>query len=92
MHWKNSQFFLLYVDQFFGGGYKKLVLHFVVNDLTCAQKSVDLRMVKEILLGVEAKTTMEIINTNKGGPYGSEVLPGKLFDMWVVLYSVILNF
>ena len=91
MQW-NSRFFLLSIDQFFPRGYKKLALHFVVNDLTCAQKSVDLRMVKEILLGVEAKTTMEIINTNKGGPYGSEVLPGKHCDMWAVLYSITLNF
>ena len=78
-----------YIDRFFPvqddesgsgqTGYRKLALHFVINDLSSAQESVDKRMVDEIKAGIEAlnaKDTHMIINANKGGPYGSEVLPG----------------
>ena len=69
-----------YVDHFFDASrYNKLALHFTINDLSCAQQSVDDRMVREIQAGMKAlenKNVFDIINANAGGPYGSEVLPG----------------
>jgi hypothetical protein len=82
-----------YVDTFFPAGddddgssscpYNKLALHFTVNDLRCAQDSVDLRMVDEIKAGVaalEQADALAIINANAGGPYGSDVLEGVQRD------------
>jgi len=68
-----------YVDEFFQQGYNKLALHFQINDLTCAQKSVDSRMVGEMKVGVLAHASnnpLRVVYANAGGPYGSEVLPG----------------
>lgn len=68
-----------YIDEFFPAGYNKLALHFTINDLMCAQQSVDSRMVGEMKVGVEAmqsKDVRKVIYANAGGPYGSEVLPG----------------
>jgi hypothetical protein len=68
-----------YVDQFFPKDYNKLVLHFTINDLSCAQHSVDARMAKEMKDGIDAlngKDTFRVIYANAGGPYGSEVLAG----------------
>ena len=74
-----------YVDQFFSSSeqqqpsYHKLALHFTINDLTCAQQSVDARMIREIQTGIQAlqsEHVVPIIYANAGGPYGSEVLPG----------------
>jgi hypothetical protein len=75
-----------YIDHFFGstagngkGNYNKLALHFTINDLSCAQTSVDTRMVREIKTGITAidnQDVFDIIYANAGGPYGSEVLPG----------------
>ncbi len=69
-----------YVDQFFPSQrYRKLALHFTINDLSCAQQSVDARMIREIQTGMQALATehvVPIIYANAGGPYGSEVLPG----------------
>jgi hypothetical protein len=68
-----------YVDEFFSEGYNKLALHFIINDLSCAQESVDSRMIGEMKIGVEAvaaNDTLQVIYSNAGGPYGSEVLPG----------------
>jgi hypothetical protein len=78
-----------YVDHFFGSTdaangndnckYNKLALHFTINDLSCAQTSVDARMVREIQTGITAidnQDVFDIIYANAGGPYGSEVLPG----------------
>jgi hypothetical protein len=67
-----------YIDEFFPIGYNKLALHFTINDLTCAQESVDRRMKEEIKMGVaafQADDVLRIIDANAGGPYGSEVLP-----------------
>lgn len=72
-----------YVDSFFPKGYRKLALHFTINDLSYAQQSVDNRMVKEIEVGQEALESgdaFQIIYANAGGPYGSEVLPGVQTD------------
>lgn len=68
-----------YVDKFFPKEYKKLALHFTINDLSHAQESVDSRMVGEIKEGIKAiksESVKEVIYANAGGPYGSEVLPG----------------
>jgi hypothetical protein len=67
-----------YIDEFFPIGYNKLALHFTINDLSCAQESVDRRMEEEIRMGVAAiheDDVLRIIDANAGGPYGSEVLP-----------------
>eukprot|EP00928_Gymnodinium_smaydae_P083200 TRINITY_DN66455_c0_g1_i1.p1 TRINITY_DN66455_c0_g1~~TRINITY_DN66455_c0_g1_i1.p1 ORF type:complete len:442 (-),score=63.48 TRINITY_DN66455_c0_g1_i1:98-1423(-) len=72
-----------YIDSFFPDGYSKLALHFTINDLSCAQQSVDERMVGEIKRGIEALNSadaFEVIYANAGGPYGSEVLPGVQAD------------
>lgn len=84
-----------YVDHFFDASkYNKLALHFTVNDLGCAQKSVDTRMVQEIWDGADAVTSkdaFEIIYANAGGPYGSKVLPGVQRDSDNVWESQVLT-
>lgn len=76
-----------YVDIVFPSTYRKLVLHFKINDLTEAQASVDRRMVHEIKIGTKAIEAnpenkeepidiQKVIFANEGGPYGSEVLHG----------------
>ena len=73
-----------YVDSFFPSSkYNKLALHFTISDLSCAESSVDTRMVKEIRDGIRAIEVLdvnEIIKANAGGPYGSEVLKGIQCD------------
>lgn len=74
-----------YVDHFFpsSSNYNKLALHFTINDLACAQQSVDRRMIHEIQAGAKAVETgdaFSIVYTNEGGPYGSKVLPGVQKD------------
>lgn len=68
-----------YVDHFFDcSKYNKLALHFTINDLECAQESVDRRMIQEIQVGakaIKAQNAFEIVYANAGGPYGSKVLP-----------------
>lgn len=85
-----------YVDHFFGENkkYKKLALHFTINDLTCAQKSVDRRMIDEMQLGakaIESGDVFDIVYTNQGGPYGSKVLEGVQRDSDKVWESQILS-
>lgn len=63
--------------------YRKLALHFTINDLQHAKDSVDRRMKEEIQAGIEALKhgdVFAIINANAGGPYGSEVLEGVQAD------------
>ena len=71
-----------YVDRFFPSDkYNKLALHFTINDLQFAEKSVDRRMVDEIEAGIKAlPDVFNVIEANKGGPYGSEVLAGVQKD------------
>jgi len=81
-----------YIDEFFPADkYRKLVLRFTINDIRCAEKSVDVRMVKEMTSGgavmkqdVEGAEgsidVRQLIRTNLGGPYGSEVLLGVQQD------------
>jgi hypothetical protein len=63
-----------YVDHLLPN-YNKLALRFQVNALDLAKKSVDERMTSEIRAGMKARTVRDIIYTNQGGPYGSQVLP-----------------
>ncbi|KAL7548994.1 hypothetical protein ACHAWF_012262 [Thalassiosira exigua] len=82
-----------YIDRFFGSAecgtkeetskYNKLALHFTINDLEYAKKSVDERMIREMQLGRKALATedvLEVIYSNQGGPYGSDVLEGVQSD------------
>jgi hypothetical protein len=67
-----------YVNAMFPS-YRKLALHFVVNDLELAKQSVDRRMTQEMRLGAAAisssnRDIFEIVKVNQGGPYGSRVL------------------
>lgn len=84
-----------YIDSFFDDSkYNKLALHFTVNDLEHAKKSVDDRMVREIELGREALATedvVEVIYANMGGPYGSEVLEGVQADSDRVWRDVVMR-
>ena len=85
-----------YVDHFFGENkkYNKLALHFTINDLTCAQQSVDRRMIDEILLGADAIKSgdiFDVVYTNQGGPYGSKVLAGVQKDSDKVWESEVLS-
>lgn len=67
------------MDQFFpaASGYRKLVVHFTINDLTFAERSVDSRMAKEMADGAAALLDSNVaatIEANAGGPYGSAAL------------------
>lgn len=72
-----------YIDHFFPPSYNKLALHLTINDLSHAKKSVDERMVREMRMGKEALESGDVVNviySNQGGPYGSEVLDGVQAD------------
>lgn len=74
-----------YIDHFFGDSdYKKLVIHFTINDIRFAERSVDTRMQEEMKRGSYAldktSTVRDIIACNAGGPYGSAVLKGVQAD------------
>lgn len=62
-----------YIDMFFPNEeYNKLVLHFEINDLGCAEESVDKRMVREMEDGVKVLLQSSSISSdstsdNKGG-------------------------
>eukprot|EP00656_Telonema_subtile_P007001 TRINITY_DN13269_c0_g1_i1.p1 TRINITY_DN13269_c0_g1~~TRINITY_DN13269_c0_g1_i1.p1 ORF type:complete len:144 (+),score=39.01 TRINITY_DN13269_c0_g1_i1:51-434(+) len=59
--------------------YRKLAIHFTIDDIAFAEKSVDSRMSSEMRSGVEALKTgdlEQVVNVNAGGPYGSAVLKG----------------
>lgn len=81
-----------YVDQFFPEDkYRKLVVHFTINDIAFAEKSVDVRMTKEMADGRAAEKTgdaMTMICANAGGPYGSSVLKGVQADSDKVWESI----
>jgi hypothetical protein len=68
-----------YINHFFPSStnYRKLALHFTINDLEYACTSVDQRMQKELHTGLQALRTAsvtDIVQANAGGPYGSAVL------------------
>lgn len=84
-----------YVDANFPADeYKKLALHFTINDLSQAESSVDRRMVGELKAGIEALKSgdaHEVIKANAGGPYGSEVLRGVQADSDRVWEEVVMS-
>lgn len=59
-----------YVDHVFPSLYRKLALHFVINDLHQAQESVDRRMVTEIRAGLQA--IQPLTTTAKTTPTAAE--------------------
>jgi hypothetical protein len=63
-----------YVDHFLPK-HNKLALRFQINQLDLARTSVDERMKSEIFAGMQAHTVQQVIRSNQGGPYGSQVLP-----------------
>ena len=70
-----------YVNHFFpdNKAYKKMALHFTINDLSHACESVDRRMQGELEAGLQAlkaASATDIVQANAGGPYGSAVLSG----------------
>lgn len=84
-----------YIDHFFpDSGYRKLVVHFTINDISFAERSVDTRMQGEMARGTTAvskdATVRDVINCNAGGPYGSAVLKGVQEDsdkVWELINS-----
>jgi hypothetical protein len=79
---------------FSDGGYRKLALHFTINDLSHAMTSVDSRMIDEMRMGkmaVESGDVVEVIYANAGGPYGSEVLGGVQEDSDRVWEEVVMG-
>jgi len=73
-----------YIDHFFPDDtYRKLVVHFTINDITFAERSVDTRMLGEMADGKAALASadaLKIIDANAGGPYGSAALRGVQAD------------
>ena len=69
-----------YVDALFpAGGYRKLAVHFEIDDIKWAAASVDARMAREMERGraalEHADPVPAVVAANLGGPYGSDVLP-----------------
>jgi len=72
-----------YIDHCFpDDSYRKLVIHFEINCLSFAERSVDARMLREMADGQKALagTWEDLIKVNAGGPYGSKVLKGVQAD------------
>eukprot|EP00597_Dinobryon_sp_UTEXLB2267_P006268 CAMPEP_0170070720 /NCGR_PEP_ID=MMETSP0019_2-20121128/8904_1 /TAXON_ID=98059 /ORGANISM="Dinobryon sp., Strain UTEXLB2267" /LENGTH=353 /DNA_ID=CAMNT_0010279065 /DNA_START=76 /DNA_END=1137 /DNA_ORIENTATION=- len=74
-----------YIDSLYpDANYRKMVVHFTINDITLAEKSVDTRMLHEMKQGAQAissgAVTRDIISINSGGPYGSHMLAGVQKD------------
>ena len=83
-----------YVDTFFNSdSYRKLVVHFRINELKYAEGSVDSRMTEEMAQGTAALASGDvraIVDANAGGPYGSAVLAGVQADssrVWAEVLS-----
>lgn len=81
-----------YIDHFFPEEqYRKMVVHFTVNDIAFAERSVDSRMLKEMSDGADAllsDSALRLIKANAGGPYGSAVLRGVQADSDAVWETV----
>ena len=69
-----------YIDYFFPSEtYNKLVVHFSINDITFAERSVETRMLGELAAGSAAfksGSVVKMIQANAGGPYGASQLRG----------------
>eukprot|EP00457_Paulinella_chromatophora_P022849 gb/GEZN01025951.1/.p1 GENE.gb/GEZN01025951.1/~~gb/GEZN01025951.1/.p1 ORF type:complete len:165 (-),score=33.84 gb/GEZN01025951.1/:38-466(-) len=73
-------------------GYRKLVLHFGIDDIAFAEESVTVRMGKEMKIGQEALQTgdiKDVVGANMGGPYGAAVLKGVQADEQTVWKEVL---
>ena len=92
-----------YIDYLFPDSeacsHRKMVVHFTINDIAYAERSVDARMAREMsngqaILQSRSKFSSEeeyaraVIQTNQGGPYGSSVLRGVQADSQAVWASV----
>ena len=75
-----------YIDALFDGTrYRKLALHFTIDDIQFAERSVDSRMAGEMARGARLVAAGDIshravVAVNSGGPYGSAVLRDVLRD------------
>jgi len=73
--------------------YNKLVVHFTINDIKFAEKSVDNRMLYEMKMGKSAldedSGVIAQIKVNAGGPYGSAELKGVQDESNSVLKNVL---
>jgi len=76
-----------YIEKFFpqSSNYKKLAIHFTIDEIKYAESSVDSRMLKEMEVGRKVVNSgiakpADVINVNMGGPYGSSVLAGVQAD------------
>ena len=83
-----------YIDFLFPDDkYNKLVVHFTIDDIRFAEKSVDTRMLYEMKSGIEdldnGGGVLDLIKANAGGPYGSKELKGVLDQSEAVLRSVL---
>lgn len=71
--------------------YRKLVVHFGINDLGFAERSVDARMLGEMGDGraaLRAADPATLVRANAGGPYGSAALRGVQADSEAVRRQV----
>eukprot|EP00668_Euglena_longa_P001511 GGOE01001793.1.p1 GENE.GGOE01001793.1~~GGOE01001793.1.p1 ORF type:complete len:755 (-),score=161.01 GGOE01001793.1:258-2219(-) len=74
-----------YIDALFADtNYQRLVLHFTINDLQFAERSVDVRMAQELKTGQEAlqrnASAAEMVQVNTGGPYSAQALQQVRLD------------
>ena len=75
-----------YVDALFPpeSGYQKLAIHFTIDDIRHAERSVDVRMLSEMKEGEIVVTgggdARKIVSVNAGGPYGSDILKAVQAD------------
>ena len=92
-----------YIDYLFPDSeacsHRKMVVHFTINDIAYAERSVDARMAREMSNGqtilqsrsqftTEEEYARAVIQTNQGGPYGSSVLRGVQADsqaVWAIV-------
>jgi len=84
-----------YVDALFPPelGYQKLAIHFTINDIRHAERSVDLRMASEMKSGESVITAggdaRKIVSVNAGGPYGSNILKAVQADATKVWATIV---
>ena len=73
--------------------YNKLVVHFTINDIKHAERSVDKRMIEEMRQGkvsLQAESgVLSQIRANAGGPYGSQQLKSVQQDSDTVLNKIL---
>lgn len=74
--------------------YSKMVVHFTIDDISYAERSVDTRMLREMAdgracIGESHLDATRLIAVNQGGPYGSSQLRAVQADSDRVLASVL---